>query len=648
MSTSAPVTKKTLCNRDCPDACSIVATVEDGRVTRLAGDPDHPITQGFLCHRTSQFLHTQYSADRLTTPLLRKNGTLVPVSWDEALDTAASRLTAIRDEHGPAAIFHYRSGGTLGVLASLVDHFFQLFGPVTVKRGDICSGAGDFAQIEDFGEEDSHDLFDLYHSRNILLWGKNVFTSSPHTIPVLREARSRGARLLLIDPVHHKTASLCDTFIQPRPGGDFALAMAVARLLFERGHTDPDAPSYCDHLDSFRQMAESKSVPEWCLEADVTPAQAEDIASRLGPGRPTAILVGWGMARRTNGASIVRALDALCSISGNLGVPGGGVSFYFKRRAAFDTTFKEGAPAAPRTICEPLFGPEVLAAKSPEIKALWVTAGNPVAMLPDSASVAKAIETREFSVVADSFLTDTARRATLVLPVTTLLEADDLLGAYGHHYIGVATPVVSPPPGVKTDLQIVQELARRVGLGDALAGTARDWKRRILAPRLSPHGVTLETLEQGAVKSPLARPVLFADRKLPTPSGKVNLLHTPPPLPDAPVEYNLWWTSVSTERSQSSQWARPQKGPLVVTVHPDSAAGVPDGGLARVESPRGSLTVQLRHDPRQRKDIALAPKGGHFDEGRAANALVTARLTDFGEGGAIYDDRVRILPLEHT
>ena len=643
MSESTTTTAKTTCNRDCPDACSIVATVEDGRVTKLAGDPDHPVTQGFLCHRTSQFLTTQRSPERLTTPLLRKDGALVPVSWDEALDFAAARLTAIRAEHGPAAIFHYRSGGTLGVLAAVVEMFFERFGPITTKRGDICSGAGDHAQMTDFGEEDSHDLFDLLHAKNILVWGKNVFTSSPHTIPVLKDAKARGARLVLVDPVHHKTASICDRFVQPRPAGDFALAMAVARLVFERGHVDPAAASYCDHLDGFRALAESKTFAAWCAEADVRPEEAEDLADRIGRDRPAAILVGWGMGRRYNGASVVRALDALSAITGNLGVRGGGVSFYFKRRAAYDTSFVTGASA--RTICEPLFGEEVLAARDPEIKAIWITAGNPVAMLPDSAKVARAIETREFSVVVDSFLTDTARRATLVLPTTTLLEADDLLGAYGHHYLGVATPVVAAPAGVKSDLQIIQALAARVGLGDAVAGSARSWKERIVAPRLGPHGVTLDDLERGAVKSPIAKEVLFADRKFATPTGRVNLItEPPPPAPEHDPSYPLLWTSVSTERSQSSQWAKPQEGPLVVTVHPDSANGIADGALARVESVLGSLTVRVRHDPRQRRDVALVPKGGHFDAGRAANALLRARLTDFGEGGALYDERVRLVP----
>ena len=220
--------RKTVCNRDCPDACSIVAHVEDGKVTQLGGNPAHRITDGFLCWRTNNFLPLQYSAERLTTPLLRGK----PVSWDEALDFAAGELQRIRAESGPAAIFNYRSGGSLGALKHLVDYFFSEFGPVTVKGGDICSGAGDAAQLLDFGVEDAHDLFDLLNSRNILLWGKNVVVSSPHTVPVLKESR---ARKMLIDPVWHKTANLCDAFVQPRPGGDFALAMAVARVLFERG-----------------------------------------------------------------------------------------------------------------------------------------------------------------------------------------------------------------------------------------------------------------------------------------------------------------------------------------------------------------------------------------------------------------------------
>jgi anaerobic selenocysteine-containing dehydrogenase len=655
----ATVQRKTTCNRDCPDACSIVATVQDGRITHLGGDPEHPITQGFLCYRTSHFLNQQYAPDRITTPLLRnpQTGQLEPVSWDRALSFAAEALLRIRAESGPAAIFHYRSGGTLGMVPKIVDLFFERFGPVTVKRGDICSGAGDYAQETDFGVEDSSDVFDLYNAKSILLWGKNIWASSPHLIPILREAKRRGARLTLIDPVWHRTATLCERTIAVRPGGDFALAMAVALRLHEQGKWTPRAAEFCDHLPAFTALCQRQSVQGWAAQADVTLAEVDHIAQALSAGSPATILVGWGMGRRKNGVAIVRALDALGAVSGNLGIPGGGVSFYFKRRAAFDTSFCQGTSA--RTVCEPLFGRDILAAQDPPIRAVWITAGNPVAMLPESGTTVQALKTRELVVVVDNWLSDTAELATLVLPCNTLLEADDVLGAYGHHYLGVARPVVPPPPGVKSDLEIIQGLAERVGLAEAVAGSARDWQEKMIAPRLRPHGITLEQLEAGPVRSPLSAQVLFAPKPgestpsgFATASGRVNLIHDPalateaaPPQPDG--EYPLLLFSLSTEKSQSSQWPVPPSGPAVLTVHPDvaAAAGLGEGGLAQLESRIASLVVRVHLDSRQRRDVALIPKGGHLRQGRCANALVAAKLTDAGEGGALYDEPVRLRPL---
>lgn len=652
------VERTTLCNRDCPDVCGIVATVEAGRVTRLRGDPNHPITRGFLCHRTSHFLETQYDPARLTTPLWRAHldDELQPVSWEKALAFAAESLLRIRAESGPAAIFHYRSGGSLGLLKHLSDYFFERFGPVTQKRGDICSGAGDAAQLLDFGEEDSRELSELKHAKHILLWGKNAFVSSPHLIPLLNEARRRGTRIALVDPVHHKTASICDVFLQPRPGGDFALAMAVGRRLFELGLTDPEAASYCDHLEELRALCFSRTLEAWREEADVPADAIDELARRLGDG-PTTVFIGWGMGRRRNGAAIVRALDALVAITGNLGVPGGGASFYFKRRGAFDFSFTGRTPP-PRTVCEPLFGAEVLGMTEPPIRAVWITAGNPVAMLPESRTTERALRTRELVVVVDSFLTDTARCAHLVLPTTTLLEADDLLGSYGHSFIGAAVPVVPPPEGVKSDLAIVQALAERVGLAADLAGDARAWKARMLA-KLAPFGVTPERLAQGVVQNPLAPSALFKGRVFATPSGKVNLIYELPGVGAARTSegYPLLLTALSTERSQSSQWARArdregegegERGSpslAVATVHPDVAtrAGLAEGDEARVESRLGALRVRVRCDPSQRRDVLLLPKGGHLRDGRCANALIAAITTDLGEGGALHDEPVRLV-----
>lgn len=637
-------TRKTLCNRDCPDACGLSATVEDGRVVELRGDKEHPVTRGSLCYRTSQFLSTQYSPERLQGPLLRRGGELVPVEWDEALDFVAEHLVRIRAESGPKAIFHYRSGGSLGLLKTLCDLFFERFGPCTVKRGDICSGAGDAAQHLDFGVEDSHDLFDLYHARHIILWGKNAQVSSPHTFQVLLEARRRGARLVMVDPVHHRTGEACEKRWAIRPGGDFFLAMAVARVLFEQGWADPAWLARCDQVEGYRALVFSRPLEEWCARAELPVEAAADLARRLGTERPTAQLVGWGLGRRTGGATTIRALDALAAVSGNLGLRGGGVSYYFWRRRAFDTSFVDGKQAAPRTVCEISFGRDVMAAADPPIRAVWVTAGNPVTMLPDSRATEAALRSRELVVVVDSFLTDTARCATVVLPTTTLLEADDLVGSYGHHWVGAATPVVPPPAGVRSDLEIVQALAARVGLSEAVAGTARQWKER-LSQRLAGHGVSLESLARQAVKSPFAQEVLFADGRVPTASGKVQLLTEAPP-EEEPVSaaWPLKLMALSTQESQCSQWAHPSSALLEVTVHPDSAAGLADGAEALLSSALGSMRVRVRHDARQRRDVCLCPKGGHLALGRCANALVRPRLTDAGEGGALYEEPVRLTP----
>jgi anaerobic selenocysteine-containing dehydrogenase len=623
-----------------------VASVEHGRVIKLAGDPDHPVTRGFLCYRTNQFLRRQYSAERLSSPLLRKAGELTAVSWDEALSHVASRLLEIRAESGPAAIFHYRSGGSLGMLKVLSDYFFELFGPVTIKRGDICSGAGEAAQALDFGVSDSSDLSTLNEARHIVLWGKNVHTSNPHVIPVINQARARGAGVVLVDPVVHAGVRLADVHHRVAPGGDFALAMAVAHLLFERGHVDPGAHEYCDHLPELRALALSRSVMDWADAADVLPEAADDLAQRLGPGKPCAILVGWGMGRRSNGGAIVRALDALSAISGNLGIAGGGASFYFQRRRAFDTSFVQGLAVAPRSVSEPMFGREIQAQRDPPLRALWVTAGNPVAMLPDSETTAAALRSLELCVVVDSFLTDTARLASVVLPTTTLLEDDDILGAYGHHGIGVSRPVVAPPDGVKSDLEIIQALAARVGLSSELSGSARDWKRRLIDPRLGAHGVTLERLESSALKNPLAPHVLFADRNFFTASGRVNLVTTAPaPAPARDAAFPLTLLALSTRDAQSAQWAGQAPSLLEATLHPEAACGVADGGRARLESRLGAVDIVVRHDARQRQDIVLVPKGGHLHLKACANALLEARLTDLGEGGALYEQPVRIVPL---
>jgi anaerobic selenocysteine-containing dehydrogenase len=629
------LTRHTTCNRDCPDTCSLVVEVNDqGRAVKLRGSAQDPVTQGFLCERTSRFLDRQYADDRFTQPMWRphKGAPLEPVSWDFALDRIAEKMLQCRAESGPASLLHYRSGGSLGLLKQLSDLLFEKFGPVCLKRGDICSGAGEAAQELDFGICDSHDHLDLHHSRHVILWGKNVHTSAPHLLPLLVKLKQQGTRLIGIDPVRTRQASLVDHFIQPRPGGDFALAMAVATHFLDR---DPSA--YCDHWPEFQQMVRSR--PDWAEVAGVSAGDVEVLAEALAQG-PTNIQVGWGMGRRRHGGAGIRAVDALAAISGNLGIAGGGVSYYYRRRSAFDSIELGGLDVAPRSFSEARLGQELLQA-DPPVRFAWVTAGNPVSMLPDSGSVRKALSALEMLVVVETHPTDTTDLADLVLPTRTLIEDEDLLGAYGNHYLRSSQPAVEAPGEVRHELWIWQQLAARLGLSEVLEGTPRQWKERMMV-RLRDSGIGLEDLEKGAVRNPYALQVLFADLQFPTESGKVQLIHQAPELAAGDPDYPLQLAAFSTPKSQSSQWSVALTELPEARVHPQAAGALPDGAEATLETRRGRMQVRLRHDDQVHPRLVLLPKGRMFRQGGCANDLIEAEETDIGGGANYYEEPARL------
>ncbi|MBI4879321.1 MAG: molybdopterin-dependent oxidoreductase [Planctomycetes bacterium] len=637
---------RTSCTQDCPDACGLMATVEGGRVIRLSGDPAHPITRGFLCFRVGQrYLGRLASPERLNTPLRRENGRFAAMGWDEALDLIAERLRRIRDESGAAAVLHLQGGGSLGMLKNLNTLFFRLFGGATETCGDVCDGAGSFANMEDLGACDANGREDLCRARGVLLWGRNVVSSSPHTAPLLQQARKSGAALWLIDPLPHATRRLVDRFLQPRPGGDAALALGAARAVLDQGLQDRDVARYSENLAEFQALVRSRSVAGWCAEADLEESAAFDLARFMVERAPVTSILGWGLQRRGNGATQVRAITALHALTGNIGREGACAWFTTPRRRPFDLScIQDLAAAVPRRLLMPLLGQEILAAKAPPIRAVVVDNCNPVATLPDSTGVAQALASREFVVAIDPFLTDTARAAHVVLPCTMMLEEADLVGSYGHHYVSACQPVAERLAGTLSDLEIYQALAARLGFGERLAGTPEEWCERLLA-RLKEDGIGRADLLERARLDPRAPAVAFAGRRFATPSCKFRFLteHRAPPPSDP--EFPLLLCSVSSRRWQTSQLTAAEEGeegPLTATVHPDAAAGVPDGGEALLESRGAALRVVVRHDADFRRDTVLAPRARSLQLGRCVNALIRPRLTDHGEGCDYYDEGVRL------
>ncbi len=633
---------RTACSRDCPDACTLEAEVVEGKLVSLKGSHDDPLTKGFLCPRTTRFVDRQEAPNRLKSPLKRRSKEseeFVPISWDEALDLAAERLQAARAEHGAESIFHYLSGGALGYLKALTNIVFQQLGPCTFKRGDICSGAGEWAQEQDFGISDSSEVEDLLNARLILIWGKNVHTSSVHLLPVLLEAKKRGATLVCIDPAPTKSTRISQLSLCPRPGTDAQIALALVSYLAERDRLDPDVASYCNNLPEFLEMARAVSFEERMRRAGIPLELGLELARLYDELRPSSLLVGWGAPRRGNGAETVRALDALTAVSGNIGLPGACTSFYFQRRRSFNKAALPPHSPAPRTLSEPRLGVELEQAH-PKVRLAWITAGNPAAMLPDADRVARELRKVDFTIVVDTHWTDTCAVADLVLPTLTLVEDEDVMGAYGNTYLRSSSPVVEPYGESKHELWIHQQLAQRLGFGHLLEGTPAEWKDRLLKPE-----VDRAVLEGKPVPQPGAPKVLFEGRRFLTPDGKVNLMTQEPAMPEVnSLEFPFRLMAVSHPDAQCSQWSlEPPEVPLA-RISSEADQALRDGEVYRLESSRGGFPVKIKREEGIHPEVVIMPKGGSgLFGGWCPNALIEAKETDFGGGACFYEEPVRFV-----
>src|SRR4051812_37576631 len=234
------------CPHDCPDTCAMLVTVENGRAIRVAGDPEHPFTQGFLCAKVNRYVERTYHPDRLTMPLRRVgpkgSGEFEAISWDDALDEIATRLRGIaQSADGPEAILPYSYAGTMGMVQgeSMDRRFFHLLGASKLDR-TICSMAGTVGMRMTVGANVGADSEGVPESDLVLLWGTNTLTANPHLWPFVLEARRRGAPIVCIDPIRTRTADQCDEWIPIRPGTDAALALGMMHVLFARQLEDRD------------------------------------------------------------------------------------------------------------------------------------------------------------------------------------------------------------------------------------------------------------------------------------------------------------------------------------------------------------------------------------------------------------------------
>jgi anaerobic selenocysteine-containing dehydrogenase len=533
-------TRRVICPHDCPDTCCMAATVENGRVTKVTGEPTHPFTQGFLCVKTNYYLERLYSPQRIKYPLRRVgpkgSGQFERISWDEATALIAQRFKEIIAAHGAEAILPYSYAGTMGLLsyASMDRRFFNYMGASLLDR-TICATAGKEGYGYTMGGAVGTDPESIVNAKLIIAWGTNPVSTNVHLMPFINEAKKRGALLVTVDPHKSKTADQSDLFIQPYPGTDAALALSMMQVIIEEDLHDKEF--IASDTSGFDLLAErvKEYPPERAEQITGIPAQQiRDFARLYATTKPSFIRLSYGLNRHTNGGMMVRTVACLPALVGAWRQVGGGAllstggSFPLNKAALERPDFLRRHDRFPRTINMIKLGEALLDYKEPPVKALFVYNSNPAVVAPNSRKVIAGLEREDlFTVVHEQVMTDTARYADVVLPAPTTFECLDLHAAYGHLYVQLSEPAIPPLGEVEANTEVFRRLAVKMGFDDpAFRDSDEDLVRQALDSK-HPHlaGITYERLQKETfVRLNVPAPYNpFAGGKYPTPSGKIEL-----------------------------------------------------------------------------------------------------------------------------
>jgi molybdopterin guanine dinucleotide-containing S/N-oxide reductase-like protein len=559
----------TVCSHDCPDSCGVLVTVNaEGRAIKVAGDPAHPVTQGFLCGKVAKYLDRVYAPERILYPLRRRAGVakgplergrehqaFERISWDEALDSIAARLNDVAERYGPESILPYSYAGTIGALGygSMDRRFFHRMGASQLDR-TICSEAGGVAWKLVYGKKLGTPTEDFRLAKLVLAWGANIHGNNVHLWPFVEQARRNGARLIVIDPYRTRTAALADWHIAIRPGTDGALALGMMQVILNEGLEDR---AYIDErTHGFAQLAERvreytpERVSAW---TGMTAAEIEQLAREYATTRPAALRMNYGVQRSQNGGTAVRAIAMLPALTGAWKHRGGGGvlstsgGFEFDEHALRRPDLALVSPLGrlARTVNMSELGQALTelgqgarTEDGPPVKALFVYNSNPGAVAPNHNAVRRGMERTDlFTVVHEQFFTDTTDYADFILPATTFLEHTDIQGAYGHYFVQLSKQAVEPLGEARSNVWLFGQLARRMGFQEkCFSDTPEDLIRQALAigadgrsTNASMEHITFEDLEQqghiplGFHRDPETRPFLpYTSGPVPTPSGKIE------------------------------------------------------------------------------------------------------------------------------
>jgi len=692
------------CPHDCPDACGVLITIEDGKAVRIQGDPAHPVTRGFLCAKVAKYLERVYSPDRILYPMRRvgPKGTSGPdtfarISWEQALDEIAARFRQIATEFGGEAILPYSYGGTLAVLngGSMDRRFFHRLGASRLER-TICSDAGEAGLKSVVGVKLGTEPEQFAQARLIIAWGANIHGNNIHLWPFIEEARRKGARLVVIDPYRTRTAACADWYLPIHPGTDVALALAMLHVIIGEELYDADyVARYTLGFDALRAKVREYTPEKAANWTGITADDIRRLAREYAGTRPAAIRLNYGIQRCENGGMATRAITMLPTITGSWKEVGGGLqlstSGAFKlKRSALERPDLEARTGSgdrpPRSINMIELGRELNERRDPPLKALYVYNANPAAVCPDHNAVVRGLMRADlFAVAHEQFFTDTCDYADLVLPATTFFEHRDLQTSYGHYYLQLSEQAIEPLGECRSNVETFRALAERMGFDepcfresvdemiDLALGAEDSMCSAISRERLQAEKhvrLPFIPLANSGAEGEAFLP--FAKGHFPTPSGKAELFSAelaaqgldPVATFTPPVEsrhgaaighrYPLEFLARKTDNFLNSTFCnlaglQALEDSNRLDLHPADAAvrGVRDKEWVRVFNDRGSIRLRARVTADGESKVRAGVVAGALNWAKLApggqvNELTSDRLTDMGGAATFYSVLVEV------
>ncbi|MFC0560025.1 molybdopterin oxidoreductase family protein [Halalkalibacter alkalisediminis] len=523
-----------VCSLDCPDQCGLLVHKKDGKIVKVQGDPDHPITQGNICNKVRNMSERLYDSKRLTTPLKRVgpkgSGSFTPISWTEAIDTIVSNWKQLLNEHGPESILPYSFYGNMGnINAEGMDRrFFNRLGASQLDRA-ICSSAGATGYSYTMGSSAGTDPEETTETKLFIMWGINAVSTNMHQMMLAQKARKNGAKMVVIDVHKNQTGRMADWFIPILPGTDSALALGIMHILFAENMVNRDFMK--EFTVGYEELEEHVKSYDPETVSTITGVTVEDLyklTRMYGTTSPSLIRIGNGLQHHDNGGMIVRTIACLPALTGAWLHTGGGA---IKSNSSF-LSHNVNALQRPDLLENKhtrMFNMNqlghVLLEASPPVRSLFVYNSNPAVVTPESNKVRKGLERDDlFMIVHDLFLTETAQYADIVLPATSAFEHADFYTSYWHHYVHMQQPVIDPYGESKSNMDVFRLLSEAMGFEEeALKDSDEQLMRQALNNPTNPYAKHVNYDSLRKEKYMKADRSTFSFKKLNTPSGKIEL-----------------------------------------------------------------------------------------------------------------------------